>query len=129
MICTTLLESEWKWSFGSPVVGIMIFMPGRYLSDHCVDAIPVPLPEKISQLRTSYIPLGERDSVDSVIETEASTPKDISRMYPVTAMGGTFDHLHAGHKILLSMAAWITSEKLIVGMTGMPIALPRTDFP
>ncbi|KAF7778526.1 hypothetical protein Agabi119p4_2871 [Agaricus bisporus var. burnettii] len=81
------------------------------------DAIPVPLPEKISQLRTSYIPLGERDSVDSVIETEASTPKDISRMYPVTAMGGTFDHLHAGHKILLSMAAWITSEKLIVGMT------------
>lgn len=50
-------------------------------------------------------------------------------MYPVTAMGGTFDHLHAGHKILLSMAAWITSEKLIVGMTGMPIALPRTDFP
>ena len=39
-------------------------------------------------------------------------------MYPVVALGGTFDHLHAGHKILLSMAAWIASQKLIVGITG-----------
>ena len=38
--------------------------------------------------------------------------------YPVVALGGTFDHLHAGHKILLSMAAWIARDKLIVGMTG-----------
>ncbi|KAG0705064.1 hypothetical protein DFH29DRAFT_908630 [Suillus ampliporus] len=37
--------------------------------------------------------------------------------YPVVALGGTFDHLHAGHKILLSMAAWITSSKVIVGVT------------
>lgn len=40
-------------------------------------------------------------------------------LFPVTVIGGTFDHLHAGHKILLSMAAWIASEKLIVGITGM----------
>ncbi|KAG1756429.1 uncharacterized protein EDB91DRAFT_1325482 [Suillus paluster] len=39
--------------------------------------------------------------------------------YPVVALGGTFDHLHAGHKILLSMAAWIASSKVIVGVTGM----------
>ncbi|KAH9952105.1 Nucleotidylyl transferase [Amylocystis lapponica] len=37
--------------------------------------------------------------------------------YPVAALGGTFDHLHAGHKILLSMGAWIASRKLIVGVT------------
>ncbi len=42
----------------------------------------------------------------------------IPRLFPVVALGGTFDHLHAGHKILLSMAAWITQEKLIIGMTG-----------
>ncbi|KAJ3512615.1 hypothetical protein NMY22_g15283 [Coprinellus aureogranulatus] len=40
------------------------------------------------------------------------------RFYPVVALGGTFDHLHAGHKILLSMGAWIASEKLIVGVTS-----------
>jgi phosphopantetheine adenylyltransferase len=39
--------------------------------------------------------------------------------YPVVALGGTFDHLHAGHKILLSMAVWITGRKLIVGISGM----------
>lgn len=39
-------------------------------------------------------------------------------LLPVAALGGTFDHLHAGHKILLSMGAWIASEKLIVGITG-----------
>lgn len=38
--------------------------------------------------------------------------------YPVVALGGTFDHLHAGHKILLSMGAWIATEKLIVGVTS-----------
>lgn len=39
-------------------------------------------------------------------------------LYPVAALGGTFDHLHAGHKILLSIGAWIASEKLIIGVTG-----------
>lgn len=43
--------------------------------------------------------------------------------YPVVALGGTFDHLHAGHKILLSMAAWITGKKLIVGVTGNSLIL------
>ncbi len=38
--------------------------------------------------------------------------------FPVVALGGTFDHLHAGHKILLSMSAWIASRKVIVGTTG-----------
>lgn len=37
---------------------------------------------------------------------------------PTVALGGTFDHLHSGHKILLSMAAWIAEKKLIVGITG-----------
>lgn len=38
--------------------------------------------------------------------------------YEVAALGGTFDHLHAGHKILLTMAAFVTSRRLIVGVTG-----------
>jgi len=37
---------------------------------------------------------------------------------PVIALGGTFDHLHAGHKILLGMAAWIAQKKVIIGVTG-----------
>lgn len=41
-----------------------------------------------------------------------------SEACPVVAVGGTFDHLHADHKILLSMATWVASQKLIVGVTG-----------
>jgi hypothetical protein len=34
-------------------------------------------------------------------------------------VGGTFDHLHAGHKILLSITAWTAVQKVICGVTGM----------
>ncbi|KAK3820298.1 MAG: hypothetical protein J3Q66DRAFT_439308 [Benniella sp.] len=37
--------------------------------------------------------------------------------YEDVALGGTFDHLHAGHKILLSMTAWITSHRVVCGVT------------
>ncbi|KZT51250.1 Nucleotidylyl transferase, partial [Calocera cornea HHB12733] len=37
------------------------------------------------------------------------------------ALGGTFDHLHSGHRILLSSALLLTSHKLIVGLTAPPL--------
>ncbi|KAF8912096.1 hypothetical protein CPB84DRAFT_1761253 [Gymnopilus junonius] len=84
------------------------------------DSIPVQLPGSVTALRQWYIHPGERDS-ESPLVTLPGTP-DISEnplppFYPVTALGGTFDHLHSGHKILLSMGAFITCEKLIVGIT------------
>ncbi|GAA5991790.1 hypothetical protein JCM10908_001143 [Rhodotorula pacifica] len=50
-------------------------------------------------------------------EPPAAKEDDEKPIYPVVALGGTFDHLHSGHKILLTMAASITSRKLIVGVT------------
>ena len=35
---------------------------------------------------------------------------------PVVALGGTFDHLHAAHKLLLHLALFLSSRKLIVGV-------------
>jgi phosphopantetheine adenylyltransferase len=35
---------------------------------------------------------------------------------PVVALGGTFDHLHAAHKLLLQLALFLATRKLIVGV-------------
>lgn len=55
---------------------------------------------------------------DVILPSFSSFTKSKPPFYPVVALGGTFDHLHAGHKILLSMGAWIATEKLIVGVTS-----------
>lgn len=39
------------------------------------------------------------------------------RHYETVAVGGTFDHLHAGHKILLTMTAWLAQRKVVCGIT------------
>lgn len=44
--------------------------------------------------------------------------------YGDVALGGTFDHLHAGHKILLSMTAWIASHRVVCGVTGKTVEEP-----
>lgn len=40
-----------------------------------------------------------------------------SKMYGNVVLGGTFDRIHVGHKILLSTAAIRTTERLVVGVT------------
>lgn len=48
--------------------------------------------------------------------------------HQVSALGGTFDHLHGGHKILLTMAIAITAKKLIVGLSADEL-LKQKAFP
>ncbi|QLG72955.1 hypothetical protein HG535_0E00390 [Zygotorulaspora mrakii] len=45
--------------------------------------------------------------------------------YAVSALGGTFDHIHDGHKILLSIASFITSTRIIVGVTHQDLLLKK----
>lgn len=49
---------------------------------------------------------------DSAVEYNPNLSK-----YENVALGGTFDHLHAGHKILLTMAAWLAQKRLLIGIT------------
>ncbi|KAF9021186.1 Nucleotidylyl transferase [Hymenopellis radicata] len=79
------------------------------------DAIAAELPLSLATVRQTYV---QRDE-DVAVGIEPSSPTEGTKptLYPVVALGGTFDHLHAGHKILLSMALWITGQKIIVGVT------------
>ncbi|KAI0707628.1 Nucleotidylyl transferase [Earliella scabrosa] len=82
------------------------------------DTVFPALPACVEERRAEIVVL-EPD--DHPLHTPAPPPPQedpsVPPLLPVVALGGTFDHLHAGHKILLGMGAWIASEKLIVGIT------------
>lgn len=82
---------------------------------------PIPhLPESIKALPYVLVLPGKISEAHQQRSVPVVPSGDGSPLsYPVVALGGTFDHLHAGHKILLSMAAWIATKKVIVGVTGM----------
>ncbi len=40
------------------------------------------------------------------------------KAYKNTVIGGTFDHLHEGHKILLSSCALLTTNKIVIGLSS-----------
>jgi pantetheine-phosphate adenylyltransferase len=47
------------------------------------------------------------------------------QMFKTVALGGTFDHLHDGHKILLSTAVFLCKQLLIVGITGSKLLVNK----
>ena len=42
---------------------------------------------------------------------------DVLTTYPAVCLGGTFDHMHAGHRILLSEACLLATQSVTVGVT------------
>ena len=46
--------------------------------------------------------------------------------YNNTALGGTFDHPHIGHKILLSLASLLPKTKLYIGLTHESLLSKKT---
>ncbi|KAI0440835.1 cytidylyltransferase [Xylaria telfairii] len=89
------------------------------------------------QLFSSYLRIYERIQTlrqDQLIVVESglsltgnSLPPAQSKTYSVVCLGGTFDHLHAGHKLLLTAAAILLKvpegpaappARFIIGVTG-----------
>ncbi|ORX66158.1 hypothetical protein DL89DRAFT_217540, partial [Linderina pennispora] len=45
--------------------------------------------------------------------------------FPHVALGGTFDHLHIGHKILLTAAALTATQKLTIGVSAETLLVKK----
>ncbi|KAL0946725.1 hypothetical protein HGRIS_012906 [Hohenbuehelia grisea] len=106
-----------KWSTLCRVVIIPGSCPSPGQRHHALpaDTLPSNLPANIASLEFVYLEASVQDAPLPTFQPSAS--RVLQPLYPTVALGGTFDHLHAGHKILLSMAAWITSRRIIVGVT------------
>lgn len=53
--------------------------------------------------------------------SEGQCQMEPSDLQELVAVGGTFDRLHQGHKVLLSCAAAIATKGLVVGISGEPL--------
>ncbi|WVQ70127.1 uncharacterized protein L199_008352 [Kwoniella botswanensis] len=83
----------------------------------------LPIPSQISSLISSIpqitfpFPITS-SSIGQIPPSDQSGQSDQSSSPgpAVVALGGTFDHLHAGHKLLLHLSFFLSSQKLIVGL-------------
>lgn len=48
------------------------------------------------------------------------------QIYESIAVGGTFDHLHSGHKLMLSLAALLSRDKILCGITASEMLGSKT---
>ncbi|KAJ3009434.1 hypothetical protein HKX48_007934 [Thoreauomyces humboldtii] len=82
----------------------------RRAKDHLSHLHLIPIPSSTAS---------EDDKVDDAETDAAEDPTSGPFIYDTVAMGGTFDHLHAGHRILLTMSAWLTGKRLICGVMDL----------
>ncbi|KAL2110823.1 hypothetical protein VUR80DRAFT_650 [Thermomyces stellatus] len=95
---------------------------GLQLAGHCVENIKGG-PQGIRDLIGLDCDNAPGLEDDRRTAESAASP---SRQYPVVCLGGTFDHLHPGHKLLLSAGALLldvpetvqSPSRYIVGVTG-----------
>lgn len=75
-------------------------------------------------------PVAVAQPADTVVLLDKAAMQSSARFEPFyryVAVGGTFDHLHSGHKLLLTTALLHTTDKLRVGITG-PELLTKKKF-
>ena len=65
----------------------------------------------------------QKIEVDRESEVDPCAGRDPSflRSYSDTALGGTFDNIHNGHRLLLTHSSLITDRRILVGVADGPL--------
>jgi len=74
---------------------------------------------------------GEKVELSSLPASSSPVPPPLSpqptdKIYQEVVLGGTFDRLHTGHKVLLSTALLRCSDRVTVGVTGPELLTKKT---
>ncbi|WVQ71610.1 hypothetical protein IAR50_001150 [Cryptococcus sp. DSM 104548] len=83
-----------------------------------VSTIDKVIPAPFTQVSIPYPPLS------NIAPDELSLAP--SSGFPVVALGGTFDRLHAAHKLLLHLGVFLATQKLIVGLMADNLLASKT---
>ncbi|EGT39005.1 hypothetical protein CAEBREN_14468 [Caenorhabditis brenneri] len=63
-----------------------------------------------------------------LIGDEKATNETPPKKYKKVVLGGTFDRLHNGHKVLLNKAAELASEEIVVGVTDKEMIIRNDEI-
>ena len=96
-----------------------------------VEFLDLPIIMKLNQVLGAHegytVPTADLDLGSMSAPVEDSTNQSSSSGYPTTALGGTFDHLHAAHKLLLHLSLFLTTNKLIVGVMTQSLLKSKSN--
>jgi phosphopantetheine adenylyltransferase len=100
------LQAYYNWcAHNAPLVNATVM----FQVPHALAAPRFPLSVEL-QCEISTENVSPSKAVDN--DDDGSIPS-----FAAAGLGGTFDHLHAGHKLLLSAAAAVATRRLLVGIT------------
>ena len=71
-----------------------------------------------------FADLNEKD-IHSGQDTEEAQESSTYLKYDEVCLGGTFDHMHLGHKLLLTQACMVTNKVLHVGVTSSALLVKK----
>ncbi len=73
----------------------------------------------------SFLPIEKDEGRVFVPESPLLVSIPDEEKYNLVALGGTFDHLHSGHKLMLSLAALLSRDRILCGITASEMLINK----
>ena len=104
---------------GAPELDALLGAPTEEEDLSTLNALRASL--SLSQLAFVALTPAPVDGSSSRARFDASGNAPPAAVYEDVCVGGTFDYMHIGHKLLLSLAAYSSARRLVVGVSDAPL--------